>query len=145
MRVEKTRKIIAVSITLLCIISTIHAFGNRHSQWHRSRKENMLSKRMYSSPLDIKSIYKGLELIPEDASVSATNTIAPHLAYRSNIYVFPEIRDAEYIALLDDGNPFPIGQELFEKLRDDYLNNKDWSLIYNKGEFMLFRKTDITH
>lgn len=139
MKNEKTKQLIAICTTSVCIIATIHAFGNRHSQWHDSTKENILSKRMFSSNLDLKTIYNGLELIPPEVAITVSNRLASHLAYRSGIYVFPEIRDAEYMVLLDDGGPYPISLEMFYEFRDFYSNNDDWEIIYNESEIMILK------
>lgn len=140
---EKLRQSIAIGITMICMIATVHAFGNRHTQWHESRKENILSKRMYSPHKNVQPVYEGLALIPDDAAVSATNKVAPHLAYRSSIYVFPEVRDAEYILLFDDGDPFPLNHEKFRSLREEYLNNADWIVIFEKGEMLILKRKSL--
>ncbi len=44
-----------------------------------------------------------LGVIPRDASVSAMSDLAPHLSSRSEIYLFPIVKDAEYIAF--DADP----------------------------------------
>ena len=140
MKNKKTKQILSISITSLCIIATIHAYGNRHTQWHESRKENILSSRMYSSHLNVKPIYEALEMIPPDAAVSATNKVVPHLAYRAKIYVFPEIRDADYLVLLDDGNPFPLSEKDFYELREDYIQDEAWIEIFNEQEILILKK-----
>jgi uncharacterized membrane protein len=57
--------------------------------------------------------------IPPQASVSATNSLVPHLANRARIYIFPKVEDAEYIALDTKSSYFPFGdrQELCEAVR----------------------------
>jgi uncharacterized membrane protein len=142
-RQEKSRQFIAIAVTLVSIVATVHAFGNRHTQWHESRKENVFSLRMYSGHVDVKPVYEGLKLIPGDAVVCATNKIAPHLAHRSGIYVFPEIRDAEYLALLNDGDPFPISQEKFLELRKSLIESDDWEVIFRKGQMVVLKRKSI--
>ena len=97
---------------------------------------------MYSSHLDVESIYSGLKLIPANAAVSATNKVAPHLAYRSKIYVFPEIRDAEYLILLNDGDPFPLSKTDFYELREHYIQDKVWIEIYNEQQMLILKKNN---
>ena len=37
------------------------------------------------------------QTIPENAAVSSTSTLVPHLSHRARLYVFPAVLDAEYI------------------------------------------------
>jgi hypothetical protein len=137
---DRSRQFIAIAVTVISMIATVHAFGNRHTQWHDSRKENILSKRMFSSHVDLAPVYEGLGLIPDDAAVSASNKITPHLAYRSKIYVFPEIRDADYLVLFDDEHPFPLNKETFYELREQYLNSSAWNVVFQKGRLLILQK-----
>lgn len=47
---------------------------------------------------------EAVSLIPDDAKVSATNQLGPHLAHRRYLYLFPTIQDAEYV-ILDETTP----------------------------------------
>ncbi|MFQ5911839.1 MAG: DUF2079 domain-containing protein [Nitrospinota bacterium] len=57
--------------------------------------------------------------IPPDASVSAMNHVFPHVQRRDWIYVFPDIRDAEYILLDTRGNPPQPDKKKLADLRSD--------------------------
>lgn len=43
--------------------------------------------------------YQVLKLIPQDVSVAAQNSLVPHLSQRNQIYLLPEVKDAEYIMI----------------------------------------------
>jgi len=60
-----------------------------------------------------------LEKIPPQASVSAQNPLVPRLANRLQIYIFPKIENAEYIAIDTQGSYYPFGdrQELCGEVR----------------------------
>lgn len=45
-----------------------------------------------------------IALVPDDARVSATNNIGPHLAHRRYLYLFPTVLDADYV-VLDESAP----------------------------------------
>lgn len=47
---------------------------------------------------------EAVSLIPDDAKVSATNQLGPHLAHRRYLYLFPTIQDAEYV-IVDETTP----------------------------------------
>src|SRR5207249_3014213 len=46
--------------------------------------------------------------IPRDARVSASSSLVPHLSQRPDVYLFPTVREAEYVALDVAATPFPI-------------------------------------
>jgi uncharacterized membrane protein len=47
---------------------------------------------------------EAVAMIPDDASVSASNWIGPHLAHRDYLYLFPLIEDADYV-IVDERKP----------------------------------------
>ncbi len=49
-----------------------------------------------------------LKVIPDDAAVSAGNSLNPHLAARRRLYLFPEVRDADYVAVDVRASPYPV-------------------------------------
>ncbi len=62
----------------------------------------------YEAGLNVSAINDMLNTIPDDAIVSASNVLAPHLAGRDRIYLYPVVKDAEYIVLLTQGrDPYP--------------------------------------
>ncbi len=62
----------------------------------------------YEAGLDVSAINQMLNTIPDDAIVSASNVLCPHLAGRENIYLYPVVKDAEYVVLLTEGrDPYP--------------------------------------
>ncbi len=82
--------------------------------------------------------------VPPDASVAATSFLGPHLAQREEIYFFPGngsypaeyIDRAEYIAA--DSRPPGGNKEVIELLRE-YMQNPEWELVAQEGDFVLLR------
>lgn len=68
---------------------------------------NSLTINIYNNPLSYinynlenkKTLLSILKIIWPNDSVSAQNTIVPHLSHRERIYVFPIVQDSEYIIL----------------------------------------------
>ncbi|MGI8650730.1 MAG: DUF2079 domain-containing protein [Rubrobacter sp.] len=50
------------------------------------------------------ALREAIALVPDDAKVSATNNIGPHLAHRRYLYLFPTVLDADYV-VLDESAP----------------------------------------
>jgi uncharacterized membrane protein len=62
----------------------------------------------YQTSIDRDIIVRLLDYIPDKASVSASPSLVPHLSFRDKIYMYPVIKDADYIVLLQDfKNQFP--------------------------------------
>jgi len=79
------------------------------------------------SPQNVKDVLSGL---PADASVSATFFLVPHIADRKTIYQFPEIKNAEYIAIMDDGvGYYPLDNTLFRIQRDSLISSGSWKVM----------------
>ena len=81
-----------------------------------------------------------LSLIPEEATVSAQNTLAPHLSHRRTIYHFPDINESEYVVLSSVLSAFPFSeQEILVKIKELKLN-PDWEVVAENKTIVLFRR-----
>lgn len=98
----------------------------------------------YHQRFNIKEIKEMLALIPKNASVSAYSHLIPHLAFRDKCYYFPEIYDAEYIALIESDciNRFYYFQNSTSCYLEinRYKNNDNYKVIYNKNYVLLLKK-----
>jgi hypothetical protein len=87
---------------------------------------------------------RALRLIPDDAVVSATNSLAAHLSERERILSFPVLDDAAWIAVdetrpgyADRVAPLPTAIRVRE-LRVDPL----WRVVFDEDGVVLFRRRD---
>lgn len=108
----------------------------------------LFSKEHYQSPHNISETYRALDLIPENAILSASSLLAPHLSFRDNIYLFPNVKDAEYIALFTDNTYFtPSDNESndvnFTAEIQKYLNSPDYETIYNNDDLIIIKRKNI--
>jgi len=85
---------------------------------------------------------RALELIPDNAVVSATNTLGAHLSARRRVLSFPLLQDATWIAAdetqpgyLDRYAPLPTAIQL-GALR----LNPDWRLVFQQDGILVFRR-----
>jgi uncharacterized membrane protein len=86
---------------------------------------------------------RALELIPDGAPVSASNTLGAHLSEREYVFAFPVRRDAEWVAVdgerpsyLDRANAPELFARAFAELRDD----RRWRVVFARdGVFVLRR------
>lgn len=129
------------SIFILIYIKILLNFNLEPIKW--TKFPFIFYKEYYSQRFNIPEIKEALKLIPENASVSASNHLVPHLAFRDKIIFFPNTQDAEYIAIIENDcidrfyyfqNPISCFLELKK-----YLNNQKYKLIYNKNHVLVFQ------
>ncbi len=94
----------------------------------------------YSVNFDRAKVYDVLNMIPDDAAVSAQSQLVPHLTSRKIIYQYPTIKDAEYIVLLSKINTYPLEKDQFDLSVKKLSKSIDWSAIYSEGGIYLFKK-----
>jgi uncharacterized membrane protein len=109
--------------------------------WHPTRPNTGFYKAVhYQSGLNSEAIYNALELIPDNAAVSASNVIVAHVANREKIFLFPVLNDAEYIALLTNGrDPYPV-DSLQLPIKIEELRNSASEIIYDENDFLIIRR-----
>lgn len=77
---------------------------------------NFVHEDFSKTRFNIEELNDLMKKIPEAASVSCVSVFAPRLANRSIIYHFPNIQDAEYIALLKGNqSTYPLNPEQYQQ------------------------------
>jgi len=86
---------------------------------------------------------RALERIPDNAVVSATNTLGAHLSARHRFLSFPYLQDATWIAAdetqpgyADRYAPLPTAVQLMWLRR-----NPEWKLVFEQDGILVFRRT----
>lgn len=98
---------------------------------------------MYKVTDEDRKFEKLLQAIPQNASITASPEIRPHVTHRENSFTTPVATDsADFIALIDQnrivGNYEPKDYELI--LRDQLKTSKKYSLVEHIGHFYLYKK-----
>lgn len=78
-----------------------------------------------------------LKVIPEDAPVSAGNSLNPHLAARRRLYLFPEVRDAEYVAVDVTASPYPVDAGTQYWQLQALLNGGEWGVAAARDGYLV--------
>ncbi len=139
----KTRYYVCILYTISTHFFNINSIDHRKSQGYNSGNTRYYSPDHYNPYLDLPSIYMGLKLIPDDAALSASNTLVPHLANRDEIYTFPIIKDAEYIAVLDTStniSTYPASKKAYAAKIDSCKKSGAFSTVYDKGQLLILKK-----
>lgn len=120
--------------------------SNTILDWSEGGKTDFLKYEFYHSDFPIQKMHELINQIPQDAKVSATGTIVPHLAFREHVQYFPRMdNDVDYIVLLDDGKQFGITQKEFEKKVQDLRKNKSLKILFDDGMFIIFVKKNYSN
>jgi uncharacterized membrane protein len=90
----------------------------------------------------IENLDEAVALIPEDAKVSASNWIGPHLAHRRHLYLFPVIKDAEYV-VIDLARPSyytGVDRQRTYALARNLLDDPEYRLMYSRDNVAVFER-----
>ena len=98
----------------------------------------------YTTSFTRETVVEAINKIPKNASVSAQNSLVPHLADRDKIYLYPKKTDTDYLIFnLADQNIWPV--ENISSIKD-LINKKtangDYKLIYHEDEVFILKKID---
>jgi len=130
---------LTMAICIATISMTIYKLNpnnNRAPSEIVSSKITIYDKSFFKAPFNIKAVNKLLNQIPPKARVSASNYLYPHLAQRQFRYVFPDVRDAEYIVFSVFDDNYILSHEINEQNRNKYLSDSKWEIVSN--EFPVF-------
>lgn len=101
---------------------------------------NFLSKEHCKKEYDVKPVYAAFKLIPEDAIVSCQSNLVPHLANRDFCYMYPIVKDAEYVILSKKDTSYPLSDSIFQVEIRNFQQSKDWIKLMDNEEVLLIKK-----
>ncbi|MDP1727490.1 MAG: DUF2079 domain-containing protein [Bacteroidota bacterium] len=139
------------SLLVFCLLGTLYMtvskMQERIAYHYNPINENVFSSTHYSSQLPVVIIKKGLNQIPQNASVSAHANLAPHIANRDTIYHFPFIKNARYIALLfPTNNTYPLSPATYNHIVDSLKQSRHWKIEYYEEPILIMKRNDwISH
>lgn len=81
-----------------------------------------------------------LALIPPNAAVSAQDTLDPHLSDRAGIYLFPDTKDARYVAVDAAANPIPSTPGDLRRIVTGMLASRHWDVLFANDGLLLLRR-----
>jgi len=115
---------------------------NRALVWGDTVKENIFDPKFFHPDYNAAKIHADLKLIPPDAKICASESILPHLSQRKYPYEFPDVEDAEYIAVFTFKNNYMMSDSAYSKTVNKYINNPSWKIIANDPPFLLMKKDE---
>jgi len=147
MKSTKIKYSLAILLPILALgVTRYENNPAHHKMLYNPVKGDVFDKTFFNPPYNAKSIQHALELIPADAPVSASASILPHLSQRDHIYEFPDVEDAEYIAVFTLHDFYAVSAAQYEdSLCNKYLFNEQWETIANEPPFILLKKATAQH
>jgi uncharacterized membrane protein len=140
MKKEKHRMILSILLVLMASATTIRLMDRTSARVPKANVR-LYQEAHWKSNLPIQKIHETISLIPKDAIVSAQSNIHPHLAWRDKAYMFPMLKDAEYILYTKDLNTYPLSKKEFKEFTEKLENTpQEWSIVYSKHGVMLLKR-----
>jgi len=135
------RYLLASSICILALSVTCYKIigNNLEIPWDSTEKDNVFRSGFFDPGYEMKKIYGALDQIPANAVVSGSESVLSHLAQRKYAYVFPEVKDADYIALFTFTD-YPIRASFYSDMVFNYICNPSWDIITYAPPFVLLKK-----
>lgn len=140
-KLSKHAYIVAIIVTCTTILYTLKTIESRVSLWYNKTNSIFYSKEHYTTELNIAEINKALQLIPEEAAISVSSSLAPHLARHNKIYHFPVMNDASYVVLLTKHtSTYPLNEEEFATKKTELQKSESYTVIYDSDQLLIVRK-----
>jgi len=102
---------------------------------------NLIHKSFYQSSEEIRSLRRAIKIIPKTSSLSVQDNLAPHLAHRNNIWVFPiQFEAVDFIFLDIQTIPYPLTEQKYRYYLKQTLENKRYGIRFNEHGVILLQK-----
>ena len=141
---RRWRLVSGLTTVLLVMLGTFHTLylpeehrDPEHGQHDRLR---FWSVGHFTPELDKPTVNEAIGRIPEEAPVSTLNNLVPHLTTREHVYMFPLLANAEYVLLVRDAYPWPMGMEEYAGRIEGLLASPEWDLVFERNGTLLFSR-----
>ena len=81
-----------------------------------------------------------IEFIPSNVSISTQSSLLPHLSRRQKVYLFPAIKDAQYIFLDVTATPYPLEAEGVLQEATRLLNSGEFGVMVGRDGYILMKR-----
>lgn len=142
-KIKWIRYSLSVIVCILAFSITWYKMNinNRVLNWGTTTKENIFDSKFFHPDYDASKIHADLKLIPADAKVSASSLILPHLSQRRYAYEFPDVEDADYLAVFTFHDYYLYPDTAYARVLNQYICSPSWAVIANDAPFLLMKKT----
>lgn len=121
-------------LILLSVLLAVNMFNTR---W------NLLRPSRYASLKDYSNVMDCIDRIPRNASVASLSSLIPHIPKRKNIYMLPEMNNAEFLLVHTGVNTWPLTKEEFSGLMEELERKGEYVMLMNQGKVKLYKRHDV--
>lgn len=140
---HQIKKIVIFSSVILAMVFHAIKLEDRRSVWYSGARSQFYSSDFYKRSFNVSQVHKTLDKkIPPQEPVSTHTQLGSHLAFRDTIYMFPTIKNAKYIALLDIGNTFPVKKDAYQEKIEELKSAQEWELIHDENKLIILRRKE---
>lgn len=135
---------IALSITacILAAASTIFTMENRQSKWYDYNNTALYNSTHYKPHINPSATRKAIkQFIPADCPVSASSMLTPHLYNRQLLYLFPNINNADYVAVVRHVPNYPINVEEANIRVAELIESGEYKVEFENDDIIIIKKT----
>jgi len=142
-KIKWVRYSLAVLVCILALSVTWYKMNasNRVITWEDTTNENIFGPKFFHPGYDAAKIHTDLKLIPPDAKICASQSILSHLSQRSYAYEFPDVEDAEYLAVFTYRDYYQASDTSYLRVLNKYISSPYWEIIASDSPFLLMKKT----
>jgi uncharacterized membrane protein len=106
--------------------------------------DRIFTKNYYEYRSNRSEIKKAIKLIPDGASVSTTNHLTPHIAFRDQAYMYPIINNADYILINEEDKlylhyPYITADDFNVAMKTIYADSS-YKIVFNEKHVVLFKR-----
>lgn len=137
------KKFSAHFITLLTVVFLISITILQDGVFH-GPINSLFKKSFYETRTWERDAHELIQQVPPHVTITANNSLLPHVSQRERFYLLPEIGDAQFIAVdLHDGpNKFSsYSAQFMASFIDDLVRTNQFEIIWQKNEAMLLKRT----
>ena len=139
-KTQERMLVISTNLTLLTGFATFSKLEHRTALYHSPQNVMFYDDIHYHTDFTVYKVHDALKLIPPDAIVCAQTQLVPHLSGRPYIYQFPDVYDADYIALLDRETTYPRNRVDYDAAVNSVYHSPDWEVIYQANYTCILKR-----
>ena len=128
---HKVRSVLTSVLVISSLVVTIRIMDNPIGYVNKGNIR-FYQQAHYERNYELNLLKEELDIVPHDAIVSTQSSIIPNLSYRDKIYLFPNVKDAEYIIYSKYEDTYPLGKEQVLKELFSYIQAPEWERIVDK-------------
>ncbi len=109
--------------------------------------DRIFTSNYYAYRTNRDEIKRAIKMIPDNASVSATNYLTPHIAFRDKAYMYPILKNADYILINEEDRlylNYPYGSpEAYDAAMKTIYADTLYRIVFNQKHVVLFKRKDL--